>query len=71
MITAEVGHLIAFLLVGFFALYKSIVENYTFGLILMLVNVLMNLYPSLLQQENKRRIDRLMRLQSRGNVAAF
>jgi hypothetical protein len=29
----------------------------------MIVNVFMNLYPSLLQQENKRRIDKLIKKQ--------
>jgi len=29
----------------------------------MIPNILMNLYPSLLQQENKRRIDRLIKRQ--------
>ncbi|MEY8760889.1 hypothetical protein [Chryseobacterium tongliaoense] len=63
MTIAEISHLIGFLFVTFFALYKSYTENYLFGLVIMIVNVLMNLYPSLLQQENKRRIDKLIKRQ--------
>jgi len=33
-------------------------------LTIMVVNILMNLYPSLLQQENKRRIDKLIKRQN-------
>lgn len=61
MTIAEISHLIAFIFVVFFALYKSISDSYWHGFVIMIVNVLMNLYPSLLQQENKRRIDRLMK----------
>lgn len=63
MTNAEISHLIGFLFVTFFALYKSYTEHYLFGFIIMIVNVLMNLYPSLLQQENKRRIDKLIKKQ--------
>jgi len=49
--------------VTFVAIYKSISNNYLFGLTIMIVNILMNLYPSLLQQENKRRIDKLIKRQ--------
>lgn len=63
MTSAEIGHLIGFVFIVPFAIYKGIVYSPLFGLTIMAVNVLMNLYPSLLQQENKRRIDRLIRLQ--------
>ena len=63
MTSAEIGHLIGFVFIVPFAFYKGIVYSPLFGLTIMAVNVLMNLYPSLLQQENKRRIDRLIRLQ--------
>ena len=63
MTIAEVSHLIGFFFVTFFAIYKSISHNYLFGLTIMIVNILMNLYPSLLQQENKRRIDKLIKRQ--------
>jgi len=64
MTIAEISHLIGFTFVFFFAIYKSITHNYLFGLTIMIVNILMNLYPSLLQQENKRRIDKLIKRQS-------
>jgi len=63
MTIAEISHLIGFIFVTFFALYKSISHNYLFGLTIMIANILMNLYPSLLQQENKRRIDKLIKRQ--------
>ena len=66
MTIAEISHLIGFIFVTFFAIYKSITHNYLFGLTIMVVNVLMNLYPSLLQQENKRRIDKLIKRKSVG-----
>lgn len=61
MTISEIDHLIAFIFVSVVALIKSININYLFGLTIMIVNVLMNLYPSLLQQENKRRIDKLIK----------
>ena len=63
MTLAEISHLIGFIFVTFFATYKSFTHNLLFGLIIMVVNTLMNLYPSLLQQENKRRIDKLIKRQ--------
>lgn len=60
MTIAEISHLIGFVFVTLFAVYKSISHNYFFGLTIMIVNVFMNLYPSLLQQENKRRLDKLI-----------
>ncbi len=65
MTIAEIGHLIGFIFVTVFAIYKSFSHNFSFGLIIMIVNVLMNLYPALLQQENKRRIDKLIKRQTK------
>lgn len=62
MTAAEISHLIAFLFVTTFALEKFYNLNFIFGLTIMIVNVLMNLYPSLLQQVNKRRIDKFITL---------
>ncbi|WP_438709978.1 hypothetical protein ACSTS3_11265 [Aquimarina muelleri] len=61
MTFAEISHFIGFGFVTFFVVAKLIKGNIVFGLIFMIVNVVMNLYPSLLQQENKRRIDRLIK----------
>jgi hypothetical protein len=60
MTFSEISHLAAFLFVGVFALFKVVYGQYLFSFIIMVINTLMNLYPSLLQQENKRRIDRLL-----------
>lgn len=59
MTISEISHLIGFGFVTIFAAAKVIDCNYQFGLVIMIVNIPMNLYPSLLQQENKRRIDKL------------
>jgi len=61
MTVSEIDHLIGFAFVSIFALVKFIDFNFLFGLMIMLANVPLNLYPSLLQQENKRRIDRLLK----------
>lgn len=63
MTIAEIGHLVGFVFVVPFAIYNGIIYSPLFGLTIMAVNVLMNLYPSLLQQENKRRLDRLISIQ--------
>ncbi|MBX7227917.1 MAG: hypothetical protein K1X55_17925, partial [Chitinophagales bacterium] len=67
MTLSEISHLIGVVFVTFFAAYKGFSKCFLFGFFVMLVNVLMNLYPSLLQQENKRRIDKLM-LSRRGII---
>lgn len=64
MTIAEISHLIGFVFVTFVAFYKGFSQNFLFTFTIMLVNILMNLYPSLLQQENKRRIDKLIRKQN-------
>lgn len=58
MTISEIDHLIGFVFVTIFALVKFYYLDFLFGLTIMMVNILMNLYPSLLQQQNKRRIDR-------------
>ena len=61
MTKSEIEHLIGFVFVTIFAFVKFFSANFLFGFIIMIVNILMNLYPSLLQQENKRRIDKLIK----------
>ena len=61
MTLSEISHLIGFIFVTFFAIYTSVTKSYLVGLAIMVVNILMNLYPSLLQQENKRRINKLIK----------
>ena len=60
MTVAEVNHVFAFAFMLIFVLVSVYKGLYMSGLIILLVNVLMNLYPSLLQQYNKRRIDRYL-----------
>jgi len=63
MTLAETSHLIGFIFAAIFAIHKTFSVSFIFGLPIMIVNILMNLYPSLLQQENKRRIDELTKRQ--------
>lgn len=63
MMISEISHLIGFVFVAIFAVYKCFSVNIVFGLTMMIGNTLLNLYPSLLQQENKRRIDKLFKEQ--------
>jgi len=60
MIKAEIDHLFAFLFVSIFMF--SAINNHKFlsALIILFTNIIMNLNPSLLQQQNKRRIDKLL-----------
>lgn len=60
MTFSEISHLIGFTFVTIFAFYKIFSVGLIFGLTMMIPNSLMNLYPSLLQQQNKRRIDSLI-----------
>lgn len=60
MTLAEVSHLIGFLFVAAFALFQTFNISLVFGLSMMIPNAIHNAYPSLLQQENKRRIDQVL-----------
>lgn len=62
MTTAELNHLFAFAFMMLFVLVKLFQGMYLFALVMLLFNILMNLYPSLLQQQNKRRIDKYLRI---------
>jgi uncharacterized membrane protein YagU involved in acid resistance len=65
MTLSEISHLVAFIFVVIFAIFYCIKVRLTFGLAIMIPNIFLNLYPSLLQQENKRRIDQLIKRQNR------
>lgn len=65
MTFSELSHLIGFAFVAIFVLIEMVQADFLSALIIMLVNILMNLYPSLLQQENKRRIDRFLKYLNR------
>jgi len=62
MMTAELNHLFAFVFMGILIVIKIYYGMYLYAAVMLAVNVLMNLYPSLLQQLNKRRIDRYLQL---------
>ena len=61
MTLAEVSHLVGFLFVILFSIYYCVKVSIFYGMTMMIPNVFLNLYPSLLQQENKRRIDKLIK----------
>lgn len=63
MTLSEISHLIGFVFVTLFAIYKCFTTSVLFGISMMIANAFLNLFPSLLQQENKRRIDRLIKRQ--------
>jgi hypothetical protein len=63
VILAEISHLVGFVFVTIFAVYFSFRVSLIYGLAIMIPNIFLNLYPSLLQQENKRRIDKLINRQ--------
>lgn len=63
MTVSEISHLIGFAFVVIVVLYQSVNVSIVFGVTMMIPNILLNLYPSLLQQENKRRIDRVINRQ--------
>jgi hypothetical protein len=65
MTHAEVSHLIGFAFVAIVALSMALAVDWRFGALMMAPNILLNLYPSLLQQENKRRIDRVLAREGR------
>ena len=58
---AEVGHLIGFvslLIVNIYIFFAG--DNFIYALVLMLINIIFNLYLVFLQQYNKRRVKRLL-----------
>lgn len=61
MTKSEIDHLFAFIFVFIFIIIKLYNQEYVFAFVILIVNILMNLYPSLLQQQNKRRIDKLIK----------
>ena len=66
MTKAEIDHLFAFLFVTLFMFHALYKQNFLLAFIILVTNILMNLNPSLLQQQHKRRIDKLLsRFESR------
>ncbi|MCB0382481.1 MAG: hypothetical protein KDD05_04065 [Psychroserpens sp.] len=61
MTYSEIGHFIAFFLIVVVVIIKLLDQQLIYAIILFIVNVIFNLYPSLLQQQNKKRIDRILK----------
>jgi len=68
MTKAELNHVFAFIFMIPFILVKIYYGLYLFALVMLLTNILMNLYPTLLQQRNKRRIDRYLSVLNRRTI---
>ena len=60
MTKAEIDHLFAFIFTFIFVVIAFFNQKYLSAFIILFFNIIMNLYPSLLQQQNKRRIDKLI-----------
>jgi hypothetical protein len=61
MVYAEIGHFIAFIFIFVVIVVKLSNEAFIYAGILFICNIIFNLYPSLLQQQNKKRIDRILK----------
>ena len=61
MVYAEIGHLIGFLFLLSVIVIKLWKGLFLSSSILLLFNIIFNLYPTLLQQQNKTRIDDILR----------
>ena len=68
MTKAELNHLFAFIFMMIFIVIKLSQGLYLFAIVMLLINILMNLYPSLLQQQNKRRIDRYLHIRNQRSL---
>lgn len=62
MTYSEISHFIGFIFILVIIVLKLINGQFIFALILFLLNIIFNLYPSLLQQQNKKQIDRILKL---------
>ena len=49
MINTEISHLIGFLFMMGIAVYKAVEDNYTYEVTIMMINILVNMFPRLLQ----------------------
>lgn len=61
MVYAEIGHIIGFTFIIIIILIKLWSALYMSALIMLVFNVIFNLYPALLQQHNKKRIDNILK----------
>lgn len=61
MTYAEIGHIIGFLFILILIVYQTLNGQFLSAIILLVFNIIFNLYPTLLQQHNKKRIDRILK----------
>ena len=61
MTYSEVGHYIAFIFILVIMVLKLVEGEVMYATILFVFNIIFNLYPSLLQQQNKKRIDKILK----------
>jgi hypothetical protein len=61
MTYSEISHLIAFIFILGIIIMKLWKGQFIYAIILLDFNIVFNLYPSLLQQHNKKRIDKLLK----------
>ena len=60
---SEFGHLIPFILISFLVIYLLVIGLYLVALFAMLINIVGNAYPILLQRHHRMRIERIGRIQ--------
>lgn len=61
MVYAEIGHFIAFIAILVIIVIKLVNAQLTYAGLLFIFNIIFNLYPLLLQQLNKKRIDGILK----------
>lgn len=61
MTYSETGHYIAFIFMAVIMVLKLLNGEVAYTAILFVFNLIFNLYPSLLQQQNKNRIDKILK----------
>ncbi len=64
MTYSEISHFIAFIFIFIIMVLKLSKGQVTFAAILFVFNIIFNLYPSLLQQQNKNRINKILKRQN-------
>jgi hypothetical protein len=61
MVYAEIGHFIAFIAILIIIVIKLVNAQLAYAGLLFIFNIIFNLHPLLLQQQNKKRIDGLLK----------
>jgi len=61
MTYSEISHFMAFIFIFVVMVLKLWNGQVTFAITLLIFNIIFNLYPSLLQQQNKKRIDKILK----------